>query len=67
MIRPLKSYQLVYPFDIKSHNELAYFFDYDYPDDRDVDKYILRLSKEISIWIELWNKQKPPGLTMVNT
>jgi ribosomal peptide maturation radical SAM protein 1 len=65
-IRPLKSYQLVYPFDIKTVNKLAYFFDYDYSDDRDVDKYTFRLNKEISVWKELWNKQKPPELTMVN-
>jgi ribosomal peptide maturation radical SAM protein 1 len=65
-VRPLKSYRLVYPFDISALHELAYFFDYDYSDDRDVNKYFARLSKEVSVWKELWDKPEPPELTMAN-
>lgn len=65
-IRPLKSYHFVYPFTKNSLNKLAYFFDFDYSDDRDVDKYVFKLNKEVCKWKELWNKKKAPELTMVN-
>jgi ribosomal peptide maturation radical SAM protein 1 len=65
-IRPLKSYGFVYPFTEKSLHSLAYFFDYDYSDHRNIDKYISRLNKEVSVWKELWNREKPPELTMAN-
>jgi hypothetical protein len=65
-IRPLKSYGFVYLFTEISLHSLVYFFDYDYSDHRNVDKYIFRLNKEVSVWKELWNREKPPELTMAN-
>jgi ribosomal peptide maturation radical SAM protein 1 len=65
-IKPLKSYEYVYPFTGELLHSIAFFFDFDYSDHRNVDKYAFRLNKEVSVWKELWNRDNPPELTMTN-
>lgn len=62
-VRAAKSYEFIYPFDLKELNQLAYTFDYDTKEDDDIQHDDLDDAvNEIMIWKDLWDKKEPPLL-----
>jgi ribosomal peptide maturation radical SAM protein 1 len=55
---PWQSYDAVYPLDCKEIENMAYFFDFDYPDGKKPFEYSRGLRLEVGRWIEAW--QLPP-------
>jgi ribosomal peptide maturation radical SAM protein 1 len=51
-VRPKPGYYYSYPLGRTELQRLAYFFDFDYADDRDVSSYLVELQDEIGKW---WN------------
>jgi len=49
-VRPRKAYHYVFPAGEKELHDLAYFFDFDYVRERDVNGYTLELQNEIKQW-----------------
>jgi ribosomal peptide maturation radical SAM protein 1 len=49
-IRPAAAYGYIYPFSEAALRKLAYYFDYDYQDSRDVDAYTAPLRAAIDEW-----------------
>jgi len=64
-VRPSISYTYVYPFSEDRLKKIAYHFDFDYSDDRDVDSYTKMLRLQIRKWKRLWTGQRTPSLNMV--
>ena len=56
-VRPLPSYQFIYPFDESVISRLCYFFEYEYKDGRDPSDYTRKL---VGFW-HRWKKVKIPG------
>jgi ribosomal peptide maturation radical SAM protein 1 len=48
--RPAAPYRYIYPFHDRSLAELAYFFDYEYADDRTPEQYIAGVAESIERW-----------------
>jgi ribosomal peptide maturation radical SAM protein 1 len=63
-IRALRIYDLIYPFDQSKLNKIAYFFEHDYNDGRDVSSYTIDLEHWIKEWKRLWQHGLPPELVM---
>ncbi len=62
-VRPARAYFYVYPFARRELFRLAYFFDYDYGDGRDVDAYFEPVAAAVRRWWERWNDREcPPRL-----
>jgi ribosomal peptide maturation radical SAM protein 1 len=66
-LRPSVSYRFIYPFSEESLKRLAYHFDFEYLDDRDVTSYTRKLETEIIKWKSSWTQTKIPVLNMVCT
>lgn len=49
-VRPLAPYHHIYPFESSVVANLAYYFDFDYREPRDVDSYIAPLLKAVRVW-----------------
>lgn len=49
-VRPLDAYRTIYPFPEEDLEQLAYFFDYDYLDDRDPLAYVSPLIEAVAAW-----------------
>ena len=52
-VRPSPAYYYVYPFGRRELASLAYFFDFDYPDDRNPNAYIGEVRKEVDDWYQV--------------
>jgi ribosomal peptide maturation radical SAM protein 1 len=52
-IEPCRAYRYVYPLSPEVLQNLAYHFDFRYPDGRDVDAYTAPLAREIERWREV--------------
>lgn len=63
-IRPQFLYSLIYPFNPEVTANLAYYFDHDYADGRDVESYTSSLEGLVNEWKDLW-KANPPELNMI--
>ena len=51
-VRPLDAYRTIYPFSQEDLEQLAYFFDYDYLDNRDPLAYASPLIEAVAAWQE---------------
>lgn len=51
-IEPARAYALVYPLSAPTLNDIAYYFDYEYADRRDVDGYTASLRAGVKTWKE---------------
>jgi len=49
-VRPSRSYYYVFPLGRRELARLAYFFDFDYQDGREPDKYLLKAQVEVQTW-----------------
>jgi hypothetical protein len=49
-VRPAAAYRYVYPFEEQSLKRLAYYFDFDYADGREPEKYTAELNRAIEKW-----------------
>jgi ribosomal peptide maturation radical SAM protein 1 len=58
-VQPWPSYSYVYPFGRRKLDRIAYFFDFQYADERQPFEYSRPLRREVGTWIELW--QTPDG------
>lgn len=56
-IRPSPAYYYVYPFGRREIARLAYFFDFDYPDGRNPQDYLLEVRTEINNWFIVRNPE----------
>lgn len=64
-VRAARPYGIVWPISEKDLDGIAFYFDYDYKDQRDPGAYTLGLAGELVTWSELWKPpNKPPGLAM---
>lgn len=61
-VRPARAYFYVFPFGRRDLQRLAYFFDYDYADDRDVDEYYAPVTEAVRGWWEEWRADSGPAL-----
>jgi ribosomal peptide maturation radical SAM protein 1 len=48
--RPAPAYSYVYPLERKALENLAYFFEFDYSDDRQPENYVKELVREVEAW-----------------
>lgn len=62
-IAPCRAYRHVYPLPPEALQNLAYHFDFRYPDGRDVDSYTAPLAREIERWREVHGES---SLTLVD-
>jgi ribosomal peptide maturation radical SAM protein 1 len=51
-VRPLEAYRTIYPFPEEDLEQLAYFFDYEYTDGRDLLAYVSPLVEAVAAWRE---------------
>jgi hypothetical protein len=51
-VRPLGAYRTIYPFPEEDLEQLAYFFDYEYTDGRDLLAYVSPLIEAVAAWRE---------------
>jgi ribosomal peptide maturation radical SAM protein 1 len=51
-LRPYPAYDLVYPLDPESVARMAYFFQFDYDEPRDVGAYTVDVRRQVSEWAE---------------
>jgi ribosomal peptide maturation radical SAM protein 1 len=56
-VRPLKTYHYLYPFDEESLSRIAYYFDFDYEEDRDPTGY----AAEVVAYVHEWRSNPQPG------
>jgi ribosomal peptide maturation radical SAM protein 1 len=56
-MRPARAYFHVFPLGRRQHNRLAYFFDYDYDDQRLPEAYLEPLRRAVQEW---WNERVDP-------
>lgn len=63
-VRPARAYYYVFPLGRQALNRLAYFFDFDYADQRDPRSYILPVQQEVQRWLSLRHHREdaPPRL-----
>jgi ribosomal peptide maturation radical SAM protein 1 len=59
-VRPARAYFYVYPFGRRDLYRLAYFFDYDYADGRDVDSYYGPVGRAVQAWWDEWRRDGGP-------
>jgi ribosomal peptide maturation radical SAM protein 1 len=64
--RPAAAYSYLYPLTDEQLGNLAYFFEFDYADDREPAKYAAALGEEIARWPE-WTDEKRPRLDLFQT
>ncbi|GCE14654.1 RiPP maturation radical SAM C-methyltransferase [Tengunoibacter tsumagoiensis] len=57
-VRAYPSYQYIYPFSPEIINNLAYFFIYDYADERDVASYTLPIAQFMVMWHQQHRKSQ---------
>jgi ribosomal peptide maturation radical SAM protein 1 len=53
-VRPKPAYYYVYPLPERELAQLAYFFDFDYPDGRDPNRYLGSVKREVEAWLTSW-------------
>ena len=61
--RPAAAYSYLYPLTPEQLGNLAYFFEFDYADDREPLKYAGALGEEVARWPE-WTDEKRPRLDL---
>ena len=61
-VRPARAYYFVYPFGRRELTELAYFFEFDYRDDRDVASYLEPVIVAVQSWWDGWTSEERPVL-----
>ena len=61
-VRPSRAYFYVFPLGRREMNRLAYFFDYDYADDRRVEDYLAPVSRAVGAWARAQLSQERPRL-----
>jgi ribosomal peptide maturation radical SAM protein 1 len=61
-VRPTRAYFYVYPLGRREMSRLAYFFDYDYADNRRVDDYLAPVSRAVGAWAHAQLSQERPRL-----
>ncbi len=64
--RPTAAYSYLYPLEAEQLGNLAYFFEFDYADDREPAKYAGALGEEIARWPE-WTAAGRPRLDLFQT
>jgi hypothetical protein len=64
--RPAAAYSYLYPLEDEQLGNLAYFFEFDYADDREPAKYAGALGEEVGRWPE-WTYEKRPRLDLFHT
>jgi ribosomal peptide maturation radical SAM protein 1 len=66
-VRPTSAYYYVFPLGRRELARLAYFFDFDYPDGRDPNSYIVDLRREVEAWwaSRLLDPERQPRLDAV--
>ncbi|HZR00098.1 MAG TPA: RiPP maturation radical SAM C-methyltransferase [Chloroflexota bacterium] len=66
-VRPTSAYYYVFPLGRRELARLAYFFDFDYPDGRDPNSYIVDLRREVEAWwaSRLLEPERQPRLDAV--
>jgi ribosomal peptide maturation radical SAM protein 1 len=63
-VRPARAYYYVFPLGRQALGRLAYFFDFDYADQRDPNTYIMPVQQAVQTWITLRHQteRKAPRL-----
>jgi len=61
-VRPARAYYYVYPLNRRELSRLAYFFDFDYADGRDVLSYTRPVVAAVQRWWDAWAEPSPPVL-----
>jgi ribosomal peptide maturation radical SAM protein 1 len=65
-IRPNPAYYYVFPFGSRELAQLAYFFDFDYPDGREPGRYLQGVRREVDNWIVAYSDStSPPRLDAI--
>jgi ribosomal peptide maturation radical SAM protein 1 len=64
-MRPARAYYYVYPLTRRELGRLAYFFDFDYSDDRVVEQYLDPVSHAVGRWVTAWRGPDAPRLDAV--
>ena len=64
-MRPARAYFYVYPLTRRELTRLAYFFDFDYADEREVERYLDPVTAAVGRWLMAWNSPDPPRLDAV--
>ena len=59
-VRPAPAYYYVYPFGRRELARMAYFFDFDYPDNRRPREYVLGVKQAIDQWYNVRNPDLKP-------
>jgi ribosomal peptide maturation radical SAM protein 1 len=62
-VRAHGGYGSIYPFEQHDLDELACFFDFDFPGKGEMAAYIEPLEKRVHLWKQLWSRSRPPALT----
>jgi ribosomal peptide maturation radical SAM protein 1 len=57
--RPAAAYSYLYPLTLEQLRNLAYFFEFDYADDREPAKYAGALGEEVARWPECTDEKRP--------
>jgi hypothetical protein len=58
-VRPSRSYYYVFPFGRRDLARLAYYFEFDFADDRDPVRYASAMSHEVHTWLRLHQHDRP--------
>jgi ribosomal peptide maturation radical SAM protein 1 len=56
-VRPSPAYYYVYPFGRRELAQMAYFFDFDYPDGREPREYVIGVKNAIDEWYKVRNPE----------
>jgi ribosomal peptide maturation radical SAM protein 1 len=51
-VRPNSAYYYVFPFGVRELSNLAYYFDFDYADGRNIDTYFVDTRRAIDSWVQ---------------
>ncbi|MGI9517160.1 MAG: RiPP maturation radical SAM C-methyltransferase, partial [Pirellulaceae bacterium] len=51
-VRPARAYFYVFPLGRRELEKLAYYFDFDYADERDPNEYLSPVIREVQLWID---------------
>jgi ribosomal peptide maturation radical SAM protein 1 len=61
-VRPSRAYFYVFPLGRRELNRLAYFFDYDYADDRHPEDYLAPVTRAVGAWTRAQRSAERPRL-----
>ena len=57
-VRPFTAYSYLYPFDVEILSRLAYFFQFDYTEPRNIESYVGPLLDALAVWKEFHNSSE---------